>query len=122
MLRSREGRLDPDREPSFDWPRDIMITSTSTFRVDLKARNYWFCVVQTAGRLASCRLQRAVILAALRGADGRSCRFQRAVLADLCSAGFCLYSFRLLIIVYMPIYIKLGLVVGMTNKCQMVRR
>ena len=42
------------------------------------------------------------------------CTFQRAVLAALCDAGVCL--FLLLNVVYLPIYAKVGLVVGMTKQ------
>ena len=63
----------------------------------------------------SCTFQRAV-LAALCGTDNGSCRCHRTVPAVFCVAGVCLCLFLLLNIVYLPIYAKLGLVVGMTNQ------
>ena len=68
-------------------------------------------------------LQRAARLpAAPCGTDGGSCHFHCTVPAALCCAGVCLCLFLLLNVFYLPIFAKLGLVVGMTNKCQMVRR
>ena len=72
-------------------------------------------MVQTAGRVTSCRFHRTVP-AALHGADGGSCQFQSAELAALCNAGVCLALILLLNAVYLPIHLKLGLVVGMTNQ------
>ena len=70
----------------------------------------------------SCTFQHAV-LAALCGTDGGSCHFHCTVLAALCGAGVCLYLFLLLNVVYLPIYAKLWLVVGMTKQNgEMVRR
>ena len=84
-----------------------------------------------------CTFQRAV-LAALCGTDGGrvtfvyistrgingsawyrrrvSFHFQRAVSAALCGAGGCFCLFLLLNIVYLPIYAKLVLFVGMTKQ------
>ena len=56
------------------------------------------------------------VVEALRGADNGSCHFHCTVLADLCGAGVCLCLFRALDVVYLPIYDKLGLVVGMTKQ------
>ena len=62
-------------------------------------------------------LQRAEGLsAALRRTSGGSCHFHCTVLAALCGAGVCLCLFLLLNVVYLPIYAKLGLVVGMTKQ------
>ena len=62
-------------------------------------------------------LQRAVRLpAALCGTDGGSYSFHCTVPAALCGAGVCLCLFLLLNIVYLAIYAKLGLVVGMTKQ------
>ena len=70
----------------------------------------------------SCTFQRAV-LAALSVTDGGSCHFHCTVLAALCGAGVCLCLFLLLNVVYLPIYAKLWLVVGMTKQNgEMVRR
>ena len=55
-------------------------------------------------------------VAALRGTDNGSCHFHCTVLAALCGAGVCLCLFLALDVVYLPIYIKLGLVVGMTKQ------
>ena len=57
-----------------------------------------------------------MVLGSLYGTDGGSCRFRCAVLAALCIAGVCLCLFFLLNVFYLPIYIKLGLVVGMTKQ------
>ena len=45
-----------------------------------------------------------------------SCQFQRELLAALCDAGVGLCLFLLLNVVYFPIYVKLGSVVGMTKE------
>ena len=63
----------------------------------------------------SCTFQRT-ILAALCDTDGGSCHFHCTVLAALCGAGVCLCLFLLLNVVYLPIYAKLRLVVGMTKQ------
>ena len=63
----------------------------------------------------SCTFQRAV-LAALCGTDGGSCHFHHTVLEALCDRGVCLCLFLALNVVYLPIYAKLGLVVGMTKQ------
>ena len=55
-------------------------------------------------------------LAALRGTNNGSCHFHCTVLAALCSAGVCLCLFLALDVVYLPIYAKPGLVVGMTKQ------
>ena len=55
-------------------------------------------------------------VAALRGTDNGSCHFHCTVLAALCGAGVCLCLFLALDVVYLPIYAKLGLVVGMTKQ------
>ena len=61
-------------------------------------------------------LQRAVSLpASLRGNSRGSFHFHCTAIAAPCSAGVCLYLFLLLNVVYLPIYAKLGLVVGMTK-------
>ena len=54
-------------------------------------------------------------VAALRGKDG-SYHFHCTVLAALCGEGACLCFFLALNVVYLPIYAKLGLVVGMTKQ------
>ena len=54
-------------------------------------------------------------VAALRGTDG-SCHFHCTVLAALCGAVVSLCLFLALDVVYLPIYAKLGLVVGMTKQ------
>ena len=62
-------------------------------------------------------LQRAVRLpAALCGTDGGSCHFHCTISAALCAAGVCLCLFLLLNVVYLAIYAKLWLVVGMTKQ------
>ena len=53
--------------------------------------------------------------AALRGTDNGSCHFHCTV-DTLCGAGVCLCLFLALKVVYLPIYAKLGLVVGMTKQ------
>ena len=53
-------------------------------------------------------------VAALRGTDNGSCHC--TVLAALCDAGVCLCLFLALDVVYLSIYAKLGLVVGMTKQ------
>ena len=63
----------------------------------------------------SCTFQRAV-LAALCGTDGGSFHFHYAVSAALCGAGVCLCFFPLLKVIYLAIYVKQGLVVGMTKQ------
>ena len=63
----------------------------------------------------SCTFQRSVV-AAMRGTDGGSCYFHCTVLAAICGAGVCLCSFLLLNVVYLAIYAKQGLVVGMTKQ------
>ena len=63
----------------------------------------------------SCPFQRFVV-AALRGTDGGSCYFHCTVLAAICGAGVCLCSFLVLNVVYLAIYAKQGLVVGMTKQ------
>ena len=50
------------------------------------------------------------------GPAGRSCHFNCTILAAPCGAGVCLYLFLLLNVLYLPIYAKLGLVVGMTKQ------
>ena len=65
--------------------------------------------------LLSCIFQLAV-LAALRGTDGGSCRFHCTVLAALCGTGVCLCLFLLANVVYLAIYVKLGLAVSMTKQ------
>ena len=55
-------------------------------------------------------------VAALRGTDSGSCHFHCTVLTALCGAGVCLCLFLLLNVVYLPIYAKLRLVVGMTKQ------
>ena len=65
--------------------------------------------------LLSCTFQRAV-LAALCGTVGESCHFHCTVPAAFCGAGVCLCSFLLLKVIYLLIYAKLGLVVGMTTQ------
>ena len=45
-----------------------------------------------------------------------SCHFHCTVLEALCGVGVCLYLFLALDVVYLPIYAKLGLVVGMTKQ------
>ena len=55
-------------------------------------------------------------VAALRGTDLGSCHFHCTVLAALCSVRVCLRLFLALDVVYLPIYAKLGLVVGMTKQ------
>ena len=54
-------------------------------------------------------------VAAERGTDNGSYHFHCTVLAALCSAGV-LCLFLALDVVYLPIYFKLGLVVGMTKQ------
>ena len=54
-------------------------------------------------------------VAGLRGTDG-SCHFHCAVLAALCVVGVCLCLFHALDVVYLRIYAKVGLVVGMTKQ------
>ena len=63
----------------------------------------------------SCTFQRAV-LAALCGTDGGSWHFRCTVLAALWAAGVCLCLFLLLNVIYLPIYAKLRLVVGMAKQ------
>ena len=61
-------------------------------------------------------LQRVVRLpAALCVTDGGSYHFHCTVPAALCCAGVCLCLFLLLNVIYLAIYAKLGLVVGMTK-------
>ena len=55
-------------------------------------------------------------VAALCGTDNGSCHFHCRVLAALCVAGVCLCLFLALDVVYLPIYAKLGLVVGVTKQ------
>ena len=55
-------------------------------------------------------------VAALCGTDSGSCHFHCMVLAALCGAGVCLCVFLALNVVYIPIYAKLGLVVGTTKQ------
>ena len=52
---------------------------------------------------------------ALRGTD-ESCHFHCTILAALYGAGVCLCLFLALDVVYLPIYAKLGLVVGMKKQ------
>ena len=62
-------------------------------------------------------LQRAVRLpAALYGTDGGSCHFHCTISAALYGAGVCICLFLLLNVVYLAIYAKLWLVVGMTKQ------
>ena len=63
----------------------------------------------------SCTFQR-VVLSALCDTDGGSCHFHRMLLADVCGAGVCLCLFLLLKVAYLPIYAKLGWVVGMAKQ------
>ena len=56
------------------------------------------------------------IVVALRGTDNGSCHFHCTVLAALCGADVCLCFFLALHVVYLSIYAKLGLVVGMTKQ------
>ena len=53
---------------------------------------------------------------ALRCTDNWSCHFHCTVLAALCGASVCFCLFLALHVVYLPIYAKLGLVVGMTKQ------
>ena len=53
---------------------------------------------------------------ALRCEDNGSCHFHCTVPSALCDAGVCLGLFLVLNVVYLPIYAKLGLVVGMTKQ------
>ena len=55
-------------------------------------------------------------IAALCGTDNGSCHFHCTVLVALCGAGVCLCLFLELDVVYLPIYAKLGSVVGMTKQ------
>ena len=55
-------------------------------------------------------------VAALRGTDNGSCHFHCRVLAAPCGAGVCLCLFLALNVVYLPIYAKLRLVVGITKQ------
>ena len=48
--------------------------------------------------------------------DGGSCHFHRMVLAALCGAGVCVRLFLLLNVIYLTIYVKLGLTVGKTKQ------
>ena len=76
----------------------------------------------TADRVTfPCTFQRAV-LEALHGTDNGSCHYHHMVLAALCVAGVCLCLFLLLNIVYLPIYAKLGLVIGMTKRKSNVKK
>ena len=62
-------------------------------------------------------LQRAVGLPAdLCGTNGGSCHFHCTVPSALCDAGVCLCLFLLLNVVYLAIYAKLWLIVGMTTQ------
>ena len=63
----------------------------------------------------TCTFQHWVV-AAVRGTDGGSCHFQFTVLAALCGAGVCLCFCLLLNVVYLTIYAKLWLVVGITKQ------
>ena len=107
------------------------------FRVHFNVPYQRLCVVQTAGRVTFvyistchtsssvshtrrvvsllCIFQRAV-LAALHGKYDGWCHFHCTVQAALCGAGVCLCLFLLLKIVYLAIYVQLGLVVGMTKQ------
>ena len=55
-------------------------------------------------------------VAALRGTDNGSCHFHCTLLAALCGAGVYLCLFLAVDVVYLPIYAKLWLVVGMTKQ------
>ena len=55
-------------------------------------------------------------VAALRGTYNGSCHFHCTVRAALWGAGVCLCLFLALDVVYLPIYAKLWLVVGMTKQ------
>ena len=55
-------------------------------------------------------------VSALRGTDNGSFHFHCTALAALCGAGVCLCLFLALDVVYLPIYAKLELVVGMTKQ------
>ena len=55
-------------------------------------------------------------VAALRGTDNEWCHFHCTVLAALCGVGVRLCLFLALDVFYLPIYAKLGLVVGMTKQ------
>ena len=84
------------------------------FAVHFNVRYLRLCLAQTAGRVIfPCTFQCSVV-AAVRDTDNGSCHFHCTVLADLCGASVCL--FRLLNVVYLPIYAKVGLVVGMTKQ------
>ena len=61
-------------------------------------------------------MQHVGLPAALCGTDGGSCHPHCTVPAALCGAGVCLCLFLLLNAVYLAIYAKLGLVVGMTKQ------
>ena len=69
-------------------------------------------------QLPACTFQCAA--GALRGEDGGSCQFscrcQCSVLATLRGADVCLCLSLQFNVVYLSIYVKLGLVVGMTKK------
>ena len=45
-----------------------------------------------------------------------SCQFHCTVLAALCGAGVCLCLFLALVVIYLPIYVKLRLVVDITKQ------
>ena len=96
------------------WYRQRVV---SHFGVQFNAPQQWLCLVQTAGRVTfSYSFQRAV-LATLRGTDNRSAnltvRYQRLFVVQVFACLLLLMN-----IVYLPIYSKLRMVVGMTNKCQ----
>ena len=101
------------------WSRNLMIMSSFSFRVChiLTCRisgSVWYrqWVVSL-----SCTFQRAV-LAALRRADNGSCHSHYTVLAALCDAGvfYVLCLFLLINVLYLPMLLKLGLIVGLTKQ------
>ena len=69
-----------------------------------------------SGRVTVVCISKCEVVAALCGTDNGSYNFHCAVLAALCGAGVCLCLFLLLNVVYLQIYVKQGLVVGMTKQ------
>ena len=97
----------------------VMIMSSSTFRVC----HISMCRKATSGsvwyirRVVSLsRTFQRVVLEAVCGTDGGSCHFHSTALAVLCDAGVCLCFFPSINVVYLSIYTKLGLMVGMTKQ------
>ena len=86
------------------------MTKQSTTDYRYKGVQNMQATLQYAGHIA------VSLPAALYGTYGGSCHFHCTVLAALCGAGVCLCLFLLLKVVYLPIYAKLGLVVGMTKE------